>query len=302
MMTVAEAEMLRRAAEKGRSASFCAPGQPHLSLAAAHSSQEISDMSSVARAQQAHAFALLTEHDGRRDRDDVDDVDLHGSGGEISIHHHLPPVVNQGSPRTQLKATHSARRSQSCRVQGSSRPTRREKRRESRYDSGLNLNVMERDGGDDNNGDLDDGGFIFDYRAYGGGGGSGGSRRNSSNTELPFIKKVPSCGRLATLSTDLDYDSQNGSPILRRTASARRALPPTNSSPRHSPTPTRFGARATSSSQKGRSQSRKAPQSNTKRPPGSYLDVKPAAGSTEKLDPDSVLLRNFSTTNKGKYF
>ena len=270
MMTVAEAEaeLMRQAADKGRSASFCAPGQPPLTLSAAHSSQELCDMSVGGRAHaQVAALALLTEQQQEENMG------------------HLPPA-NQ-SPRARLKVSHGARRSQSCRVQGSRPPIG--KRRESRDSpssfrgSGANLNVLDRDD------------FFENAQA------GGGSRRSSASYDT-FMKKVPSCGRLVTLSTDPDSDDFQGSPILRRTASARRALPPT-SSPNHSPTPTRVGARPTGGTQKGRNQSRKGTSGSTRRPAGTgYLDVKPNAGSAETLDPEAYLLRNFSTTNKGKYF
>ncbi|XP_071552198.1 uncharacterized protein Rgk3 isoform X2 [Panulirus ornatus] len=243
MMTVAEAELVRRAAEKGRSASFCAPSQP---LAALHSAHSSSDIHMDVR---AHAAAFVhAQHQ------------------------------TSSSPRSRLKATQAARRSQSCRVQGSRPP--RVRRHESPRSSEPRL-------------ELD----AEASAAYGGG-------TPEDDSYNPFLRKVPSCGRLVTLAPDGSGSGEDaeGSPVLRRSASARRPTrPPTASSPSHSPTPTRV----TRPPQKNRSTVKRTPanaNSSSRRAGTSsgagYLDVKPS-GSNEQLDPDSYLLRNFSTTTKG---
>lgn len=241
MMTVAEAELVRRAAEKGRSASFCAPSQP---LSALHSAHSSSDIPMDARAQ---AAALV----------------------------HAQVQQQQSTSRTRLKPTQSARRSQSCRVQGSRQP--RVRRQESPRGSEPRLEL-----------DADASAAFM------------GAKPPETSSYNPFLRKVPSCGRLVTLAPDGGSGEEADSPVLRRSASARR--PPTSSSPNHSPTPTRI----TRPIQKSRPSTKRPPASgNARRGAGGtsgagFLDVKPS-GSNEGLDPDSYLLRNFSTTTKGEY-
>ncbi|XP_069959073.1 uncharacterized protein Rgk3 isoform X3 [Cherax quadricarinatus] len=243
MMTVAEAELVRRAAEKGRSASFCAPSQPLSALHSAHSSSDI------------HM-----------------DVRAHAAAFAQAQHH------ASSSPRSRLKATQAARRSQSCRVQGSRPP--RVRRQESPRGSEPRLEL-----------DADaSAAFVT-------------TPEDASYN--PFLRKVPSCGRLVTLSLEAGGggDDVDGSPVLHRSASARRARPPTASSPSHSPTPTRV----TRPPQKNRATVKRTPattnsaarRAGTSSSGGAagYLDVK-SSGSNEGLDSDSYLLRNFSTTTK----
>lgn len=243
MMTVAEAELVRRAAEKGRSASFCAPSQP---LSALHSAHSSSDIPMDARAQ---AAAL--------------------------VHAQVQQQQQQAASRTRLKPTQSARRSQSCRVQGSRQP--RVRRQESPRGSEPRLEL-----------DADASAAYM------------GAKPPETSSYNPFLRKVPSCGRLVTLAPDGGSGEEADSPVLRRSASARR--PPTSSSPNHSPTPTRI----TRPIQKSRPSTKRPPASgNARRGAGGtsgagFLDVKPS-GSNEGLDPDSYLLRNFSTTTKGEY-
>lgn len=225
-------------AHKGRSASFCVAGQLPRALATAHSSSDLRE------------------------------------GG---LHAQLA-LMQAASTPARLKAAHAARRSQSCRVQGS-RPPRAARRLESPSGSGAAL-------------DQDPDGRLL--------GGGGPPFENGSYN--PFLKKVGSCGRLVALAPDEDPDSP---PALRRSASARR--PPQPGSPTHSPTPTRSARHAAASSIKGRPPSRRGatPTSNSaRRAPqsgGGFLDVHPS-GSSETLDPDAYLLRNFQTTNKGTSF
>lgn len=252
MMTVAEAELVRRAAEKGRSASFCAPSQPLSALHAAHSS---SDITMDAR---AHAAALVQ--------------------GAQQQTQQAQQQQASSSPRTRLKATHATRRSQSCRVQGSRPP--RVRRQESPRTSEPQL-------------ELDDDANAAFTRA---------TQENASYN--PFLRKVPSCGRLVTLTPDggsgEDVDS---SPVLRRSASARRPTtrPPTASSPNHSPTPTRVTRPPQNARQAGKKTQALVSRGSRRSATGAagYLEVKPS-GSNEGLDPDSYLLRNFSTTTKGQ--
>lgn len=249
MMTVAEAELVRRAAEKGRSASFCAPSQPLSALHAAHSS---SDITMDAR---AHAAALVQGAQQQAQQQQA-----------------------SSSPRTRLKATHATRRSQSCRVQGSRPP--RVRRQESPRTSEPRL-------------ELDDDANAAFNRA---------TQEDASYN--PFLRKVPSCGRLVTLTPDggsgEDVDS---SPVLRRSASARRPTtrPPTASSPNHSPTPTRVTRPPQNARQAGKKTQPLVSRGSRRSATGAagYLEVKPS-GSNEGLDPDSYLLRNFSTTTKGQ--
>ncbi|XP_068204734.1 uncharacterized protein [Palaemon carinicauda] len=248
MMTVAEAELVRRAAEKGRSASFCAPSQPLSALHSAHSSS--SDINMDAR---AHAAAFLQAQQQA-----------------------------SSSPRARLKSSSSARRSQSCKVQGSRPP--RIRRRESPRGSDLAIQLDE----------VANAAFAR----------CAAEQQLEDASYNPFLRKVPSCGRLVTLAPDggASGEDAEGSPVLRRTASARRPARPQNgSSPNHSPTPTRV----VRPSQKSRSTKRpNANASSGSRRSGgggggggtSYLDVKPS-GSNEGLD-DSYLLRSFATTTK----
>ncbi|XP_050685961.1 uncharacterized protein LOC126980291 [Eriocheir sinensis] len=253
MMTVAEAELVRRAAEKGRSASFCAPSQPLSALHAAHSS---SDITMDAR---AHAAALVQ--------------------GAQQQTQQAQQQQASSSPRTRLKATHATRRSQSCRVQGSRPP--RVRRQESPRTSEPQL-------------ELDDDANAAFTRA---------TQEDASYN--PFLRKVPSCGRLVTLTPDggsgEDVDS---SPVLRRSASARRPTtrPPTASSPNHSPTPTRVTRPPQNARQAGKKTQALVSRGSRRSATGAagYLEVKPS-GSNEGLDPDSYLLRNFSTTTKGTW-
>lgn len=242
MMTVAEAELVRRAAEKGRSASFCAPSQP---LSALHSAHSSSDIHMDAR---AHAAAFVQAQQQA-----------------------------SSSPRARLKASQAARRSQSCRVQGSRPP--RVRRRESPRGSEVGVELDE------------DASASF----------AGADRTGGEASYNPFLRKVPSCGRLVTLTPDGGGSGEDAedSPVLRRSASARRPRPPTASSPSHSPTPTRV----TRPAQKSRSTVKRSSANAGSRRGGAaagagYLDVKPS-GSNECLDPDAYLLRTFSTTNKG---
>lgn len=243
MMTVAEAELVRRAAEKGRSASFCAPSQP---LSALHSAHSSSDIHMDAR---AHAAAFVQAQQQA-----------------------------SSSPRARLKASQAARRSQSCRVQGSRPP--RVRRRESPRGSEVGVELDE------------DASASF----------AGADRTGGEASYNPFLRKVPSCGRLVTLTPDGGGSGEDAedSPVLRRSASARRPRPPTASSPSHSPTPTRV----TRPAQKSRSTVKRSSANAGSRRGGAaagagYLDVKPS-GSNECLDPDAYLLRTFSTTNKGQ--
>lgn len=242
MMTVAEAELVRRAAEKGRSASFCAPSQP---LSALHSAHSSSDIHMDAR---AHAAAFVQAQQQA-----------------------------SSSPRARLKASQAARRSQSCRVQGSRPP--RVRRRESPRGSEVGVELDE------------DANASF----------AGADRTGGEASYNPFLRKVPSCGRLVTLTPDGGGSGEDAedSPVLRRSASARRPRPPTASSPSHSPTPTRV----TRPAQKSRSTVKRSSANAGSRRGGAagagYLDVKPS-GSNECLDPDAYLLRTFSTTNKGQ--
>lgn len=182
------------------------------------------------------------------------------------------------SPRTRLKATQATRRSQSCRVQGSRPP--RVRRQESPRTSEPRL-------------ELDDEANAAFTRA---------TQENASYN--PFLRKVPSCGRLVTLTPDggsgEDVDS---SPVLRRSASARRPTtrPPTASSPNHSPTPTRVTRPPQNARQAGKKTQALVSRGSRRSATGAagYLEVKPS-GSNEGLDPDSYLLRNFSTTTKGQ--
>lgn len=247
MMTVAEAELVRRAAEKGRSASFCAPSQP---LSALHSAHSSSDIHMDAR---AHAAAFVQAQQQA-----------------------------SSSPRARLKASQAARRSQSCRVQGSRPP--RVRRRESPRGSEVGVELDE------------DASASF----------AGAERTGGEASYNPFLRKVPSCGRLVTLTPDGGGSGEDAedSPVLRRSASARRPRPPTASSPSHSPTPTRV----TRPAQKNRSTVKRSSANAGSRRGGAagaagagYLDVKPS-GSNECLDPDAYLLRTFSTTNKGQSY
>ncbi|XP_064107147.1 GTP-binding protein REM 2-like isoform X2 [Macrobrachium nipponense] len=252
MMTVAEAELVRRAAEKGRSASFCAPSQPLSALHSAHSSSDI-DMDA-----RAHAAAFLQAQQQA-----------------------------SSSPRARLKSTSSARRSQSCKVQGSRPP--RVRRRESPRGSDLAIQLDE-----------------VANAAFARCAAEQQQQQLEDASYNPFLRKVPSCGRLVTLAPDggASGEDAEGSPVLRRTASARRPRPQNGSSPNHSPTPTRV----VRPSQKSRSTKRPSANASggSRRGGGggggggggtSYLDVKPS-GSNEGLD-DSYLLRSFATTTKG---
>lgn len=249
MMTVAEAELVRRAAEKGRSASFCAPSQPLSALHAAHSS---SDITMDAR---AHAAALVQAPQQQQQQQ------------------------ASSSPRSRLKASHAARRSQSCRVQGSRPP--RVRRQESPRSSEPRL-------------ELDADANAAFTRAT----------PEDAASYNPFLRKVPSCGRLVTLTPDGGSgDDVDSSPVLRRSASARRpsTRPPTASSPNHSPTPTRVTRPPQNTRQSGKKAPSLVNRGSRRSATGSgagYLEVKPS-GSNEGLDPDSYLLRNFSTTTKG---
>lgn len=250
-MTVAEAELVRRAAEKGRSASFCAPSQPLSALHAAHSSSDITMDA------HAHAAALIQGSQQQQQQQ------------------------ASSSPRTRLKATHATRRSQSCRVQGSRPP--RVRRQESPRTSEPRL-------------ELDDDANAAFTRA---------TVENASYN--PFLRKVPSCGRLVTLTPDGGSgEDADSSPVLRRSASARRPTtrPPTASSPNHSPTPTRVTRPPQNARQSGKKATGLVSRGSRRSASGvtggaGYLDVKPS-GSNEGLDPDSYLLRNFSTTTKGQ--
>ncbi|XP_045108896.1 uncharacterized protein LOC123503299 isoform X2 [Portunus trituberculatus] len=257
MMTVAEAELVRRAAEKGRSASFCAPSQPLSALHAAHSS---SDITMDAR---AHAAAALVQASQQQQQ-------------------------ASSSPRSRLKASHAARRSQSCRVQGSRPP--RVRRQESPRSSEPRF-------------ELDaDATAAFTHA----------TTEDASTSYNPFLRKVPSCGRLVTLTPECGSEDADSSPVLRRSASARRpsTRPPTASSPNHSPTPTRVTRPPQNTRQSGKKATGLVSRGSRRSATGGgggggggssaagFLDVKPS-GSNEGIDPDSYLLRNFSTTTKG---
>ncbi|KAL7640722.1 UNVERIFIED_CONTAM: hypothetical protein RMT77_008997 [Armadillidium vulgare] len=279
MMTVSEAERARRVAQKGRSASFCATGQIPLTLGGAHSSSDIRDTGF----QLPQVFDFMQAANGA--------------------------AAAQYSPQTRLKASSShstARRSQSCRVQGS-RPPRVNRRYETPPGSAGRL--------DQNHPQQQqqqlqlhqeqqqqlhelqqlqqeiECKFFVDVQ----GTPPTGRRDLENGSYNPFLKKVGSCGRLVTLTPD---DESEGSPTLRRSASARR--PPRAGSPTQSPNSARSSK---PSSVKGKAPIRRGgtPTSNsTKRAPHSgYLEVRTSAGSSEGLDPDAYLLRNFQTTNKG---
>lgn len=248
---------MRRAAEKGRSASFCAPSQPLSGLHSAHSS---SDIHMDARAQAAAIAQVQQQH-------------------------------SSSSPRSsRLKATQAARRSQSCRVQGS-RPPRFTRRQESPRGSEPRLEL--------------------DAEANA---AFAGASADDAAPYNPFLRKVPSCGRLVTLIAPdggggTGEDADGSSPVLRRSASARRPRPPNASSPNHSPTPTRVTRppqknratvkRTTANANSSTSAGAGGPRRSGTGTSGGFLEVKPS-GSSEQLDPDSYLLRNFSTTTKGQ--
>ncbi|CAL4073703.1 unnamed protein product, partial [Meganyctiphanes norvegica] len=270
MMTVAEAELVRRAQEKGRSASFCAFSKPQAALSQAHSTQDLQQVD----AQAAMAACLSAAQN------------------------------TAGTPQRLLKVSHSAsKRSQSCRVTGSTRPPRVKRRDSSTKDI-------------NESGVVDDSESTYDVAAS--------FFADSGDQSLPynpFLRKVPSCGRLVTLTPDGAGTGGSGeepgaedSPILRRSASARRPRP--FESPQHSPTPTRITRASQKGPSRGTTVKKVVPGGVRNRgsgqapgaagPPGvaaggggtGYLDVKPS-GSREVLDTDAYLLRNFSTTTKG---
>ncbi|XP_076032719.1 rad, Gem/Kir family member 3 isoform X2 [Oratosquilla oratoria] len=286
-MTVVEADLARMAAEKGRSASFCVPGQLPFSLQASRSSSDL-HMDGTTR---AHAYALA--HLQQQHQEAVG-----GSQGSVGM--------SRQSPRTRLKTAQAARRSQSCRVQGSRPPRVRRRAAGGSPTLGYDLSTGStsalsggREGGE------------TPTTASSAAAAAADGAEDSYN---PFLKKVPSCGKLLTLTaegTDTEFSIPEDSPHLMRSASARRPRPPTGHSPNHSPTPTR----STRLPQKGRSTVKKTVTATTSSGGGStrrsggttsYLDVKPSS-SAEGLDSEGYLLRNFTTTkgsiiNRGDSF
>ena len=274
MMTVTEADLIKQAAEKARSASFSVPVEPSFPQ------QELGATSVVSYSQQE-----LGSHDGQQCQLVMPSaanryLNQEDSGGGSNSN------SQQGSSKNLLKAVPQSRRSQSCRVASSKNASRPKVRRrlQTQGDDSNSSSTANLESGQDSIGDPPQ------------------QRTTEDDSYNPFLRKVPSLGRLLALAPeDCMYVQDDGddSPVpLRRSASARRpaknTAPYTDSPVDNSPTPPRHPRQQP----RGRGSSRR-PGPSVTRKGAALLEVRDP-NDTDSLDADQYLLRNFSTTHKGK--
>ena len=280
-MTVAESELMKQASEKGRSASFCVPAQQQLqqqhsnsNLEGSHSTQDLSSPEQEQNMPSAAHKLLL--------HDLIQASESCGSAGN--------------SPKARLKAAQNARRSQSCRVPSSKNSSRPRVRRRVRGDEHRSSTGSGKGSG----ANLASGGAEAVT--------ADDQRNDEGDSYNPFLRKVPSCGRLLALAPEdcvyvQDEITGEESPVpLRRSASARRPTARhgfSDSPVDHSPTPPRQPRHQPRHKSSGSTR-----RASTRRAGGGLLEVRDPnecqATSPETLDSDQYLLRNFSTTHKGK--
>ena len=165
---VAEAELMKQAAEKARSASFSVPAQQFSRLQDEEGTQSQQELNSP----------------------DHDDSNCNGQQQQLGMPPGRSSLIQDGengsnnSPKARLKASQQSRRSQSCRVASSKNASRPHVRRRLVQGEGsANSSATNIDNQETSSTDV-------------------AQKPAEADSYNPFLRKVPSCGRLLALAPE----------------------------------------------------------------------------------------------------